>query len=829
MAARLVSLPSSSPWPGIVVSLFAAFAAVVVGTAVAIDPLAGITVLAAFCYVPVVLVNLPLGIALWLPIIFLAQLSLPVPAGAAAGILVILAWVGTFRAREESARPFLEANRWLLGLIGLLLVWLSLSAVWASDLGLVGAQIWRWYAAGLLVVIVGTTITTERNVWLVAGAFVAGAVLSLIFGLAGPDPPVADSPGGRLYGGSGDPNYSAAGFLAGIILAAGLLGATRRRDVRLPAAAAILALAGGLAATQSRGAAVGAAVAAIAALVLYEGRRRQVLIVIGAALSSIALIFALWPAGWDRVTGFDEPQPRSELWLVASRIVSDHPLTGVGLNNFTAESPGPRARAGGPELRRGDRRSAPGRPQHPAPAGGGHWAARSGPVPADRPVVPAGGPARRETLRLPGRGSAGRVRTRDGGRDHRDAGGLLLPLQRVGPADLVPVRPRADSALDRHPGAAAGGVIHVHALISELGFGGAETLVVDLASVASSADIELSVGFLSAGPNRQSADRLKELGIEPVPLPFRRLAGVSDHRAIRRHLASVKPDIVHTHLRTADVVGGLAARTLRLPLVSTLHGFDWEADGWPTGARARAGTALVMTARRRLHRRLIAPSEALRRGYLARTGDAADHVVTIHSGSAAAARPGAGREVRAELKVPEDEFVIVMVSALHPLKEHELAIEAVARLGERGIRLVILGDGQEGERLRGLAARRAPATIFTGYHEDVMAVLDAADLLLHPSRMEGFPIALLEAMAAGVPILATGVGGIPEVVEDGTTGVLLEPRPSPDRLAEAIAALHDDPARRAGLAERARLRFEERFTAALWAQRMRSFYAAELA
>lgn len=321
------------------VTLFAAFAAVVVGTAMAIEPLAGVTVLVGLCYVPVVLVNLPLGIALWLPIVFLAELSLPVPAGAAAGILVILAWVGTARTRDAWARPVLEANRGLLGLIALLLVWLTLSALWATDPGLVGSQIVRWYAAGLLVVILITTISTERNVWLLAGAFIAGAVLSLIFGLAGPDPPVADSPGGRLYGGSGDPNYSAAGFLAGIILAAGLLGATRRTEVRVPAVAAILALAAGLAATQSRGATVGAAVAALAALVLYKGRRRQVLVVIGAALSSIALIFALWPAGWDRVTGFDEPQPRSELWLVATRIASDHPLTGVGLNNFTAESP----------------------------------------------------------------------------------------------------------------------------------------------------------------------------------------------------------------------------------------------------------------------------------------------------------------------------------------------------------------------------------------------------------------------------------------------------------------------------------------------------------
>jgi glycosyltransferase involved in cell wall biosynthesis len=329
------------------------------------------------------------------------------------------------------------------------------------------------------------------------------------------------------------------------------------------------------------------------------------------------------------------------------------------------------------------------------------------------------------------------------------------------------------------------------------------------------------VGYLHAGASQAAAGRLRELGVEPELVPFRRLASVRDHRAVRAHLAAAGADVLHTHLRSADVVGGLAARSLGLPHVSTLHGFDWEARDWGGGARARASTRLVLAARRRLPRRIVAPSEALARGYLERTGDAPDHVAVVPSGSASHAAPGAGRAVRAELGIGPEEFVVALLSWLHPVKRHGLALAAAGDW-----RLLVVGDGPEAERLRRAAP---PGAVFTGYRDDVMALLDAADLLLHPSRMEGFPIALLEAMAARVPIVATRVGGVPEIVEDGETGVLVDPAVGARDLAATVAGLRDDPARRAELAERALRRFEERFTAERWAQRLRDLYENELA
>ena len=374
--------------------------------------------------------------------------------------------------------------------------------------------------------------------------------------------------------------------------------------------------------------------------------------------------------------------------------------------------------------------------------------------------------------------------------------------------------------------------LRVHALINELGFGGAETMLVDLAAAAPGLDLDLSVSYLHAGESQATAERLRAEGVDPVLVPFRRLASVASHRAVRARIAATRPHVVHTHLRTADIVGAVAARSLGVPALCTLHGFDW--DPGVTGlrsARGRGGSALVTYARRRLARRVVAPSDALARGWLEHARDAPGHVITIHSGSSRAPCPGAGAAIRSELGLEPDAFVVLMLSWLHPLKGHPAAIEAVGRLAERrpGIRLVIVGPGAEEPKLRALAGRVAPGTVFTGYRDDVMELLDAADLLLHPSRMEGLPIALLEAMAAEVPILATRVGGIPELVEDGHTGTLLDAPATPEAIAAAVARLRDDAALRARHAQAARRRFEERFAAAAWARRMRDLYAAEAA
>jgi glycosyltransferase involved in cell wall biosynthesis len=368
--------------------------------------------------------------------------------------------------------------------------------------------------------------------------------------------------------------------------------------------------------------------------------------------------------------------------------------------------------------------------------------------------------------------------------------------------------------------------LHVHALIDSLTCGGAELLLAEFAEVAPAAGIELTVGYLQDRAGSPAAERLREAGVEPV------LVGIPSHlypsafRLVRRHLAAHSPDVLHTHLGYSDLLGGVAARSLGIPMVSTIH-----AIGRSSGARAYAKSVLMGLAQRACATRVIAVSEEARRSYLESWWEKSDRVVTVHNGTAQAARPGAGPSVREELGLGPDELVLATVSALRPEKGLDVALAATSRLRGRfpALRVLIVGEGPSRAKIERAAAPLGDTVLFTGYRPDVMAVLDAVDVLVHPSRSDAFPTTLLEAMAAGVPAVATAVGGIPEIAEQDVTGLLIEPPPRPEPLAHALGLLLDDPDLRRRLGGSAREQFSRRFAGAGWAERTREVYEAALA
>jgi glycosyltransferase involved in cell wall biosynthesis len=245
----------------------------------------------------------------------------------------------------------------------------------------------------------------------------------------------------------------------------------------------------------------------------------------------------------------------------------------------------------------------------------------------------------------------------------------------------------------------------------------------------------------------------------------------------------------------------------------------------------RAKDAVFTFSQRCCAARVIVVSDSARRAYLQESCGMEDRVVRIYNGVDFATAPGSGALVRAELGLAPGDLVVGMVSALRPEKGHDVALAAIALLRERfpQVRLLIAGQGGYAEELARLAAPLGESVVLAGRRMDVASVFDALDVCLHPSRMDAFPTTLIEALAASVPVLATAVGGIPEIIDDGITGVLVTAPPSPPELAHALGGLLADPVRRGELAAAGRLAYEDRFTAGPWARRTRDLYDDVLA
>jgi glycosyltransferase involved in cell wall biosynthesis len=312
-------------------------------------------------------------------------------------------------------------------------------------------------------------------------------------------------------------------------------------------------------------------------------------------------------------------------------------------------------------------------------------------------------------------------------------------------------------------------------------------------------------------------------GITPIVVPDMRGQAAlkpGDVRALRQILAvirDVRPHIVHTHTAKAGFLGRAAARLGGVPIVvHTYHGHVLSGYYGPLMNQAlrRMEQALAWTTDR-----LVAVSDRVRDD-LVRFGVARhDRITVIPLGLDLAPFLEADRlrgEFRAEIGLPAGTPLVGIVGRIFPIKNHRLFLDAAARVGARhgDARFVVVGDGS----LRPEIERRAielgigARVIFTGWRQDLARICADLDLLVVSSDNEGTPVSAIEAMAAGRPVVATRVGGLVDLIEDGRTGRLVPPR-DPAALAEAMGALIDDPAARAAMGEVARRSAAERFRA----------------
>lgn len=353
-------------------------------------------------------------------------------------------------------------------------------------------------------------------------------------------------------------------------------------------------------------------------------------------------------------------------------------------------------------------------------------------------------------------------------------------------------------------------------LVLSLSPGGTERLVIELCRRLA-ADVDMVVACLDE-PGEWAVE-VTNLDIPVISLE--RKPGFHPSLSVRlgEVIKARRINVIHCH-HYSPFVYGLLAAVLHpsVRLVFTEHG---RLHGVGVSSKRR----LVNPVLARWPSTICAVSSALKQ-HMVEEGFPERSIRVVYNGIALGHRPQPAERaaMRATLNLPNDAFVIGTVGRLDPVKNIGTLLDALALLKRRypSARVVIVGDGSEQQQLvaRASALGLSDSIVFAGYRGDVRAVMAAFDVYVNCSTYEGVSLTILEAMASALPVVASAVGGNPEVVIDNETGLLV--RPQAQAVATAVGALIENPARRQTMGNAARWRVKRHFTI----ERMVNDYAA---
>ncbi len=372
--------------------------------------------------------------------------------------------------------------------------------------------------------------------------------------------------------------------------------------------------------------------------------------------------------------------------------------------------------------------------------------------------------------------------------------------------------------------------VRVARIITRLNIGGPSIQAIDLSRELASHGFETCLIHGRAADREGSMTDLLPVGTTRtlyVPELAREVSPLNDARALWKLFLTLRkwrPNIVHTHMAKAGALGRLAAiaynltrsRDRKARLIHTYHGHIFE--GYFGGGRTR----LFLFIERMLGKRtdaLIAISEQVKndllRTYRVTTDDRVriiplgfnlDRLLAINAGDRKAARAAMG--------LPDTAVVVTTVGRLTAIKEQSLFVDMAAQLRIRGkdVAFLVVGDGELRADLEAHAERvgLAGRLWFLGWRGDLETIYAATDVFVLTSRNEGTPVALIEAMAAGLATVSTDVGGVRDVISEPALGVLV-PFGDAEALTNAVASLCDAPASRADVGCRARESVRNRF------------------
>ncbi len=343
--------------------------------------------------------------------------------------------------------------------------------------------------------------------------------------------------------------------------------------------------------------------------------------------------------------------------------------------------------------------------------------------------------------------------------------------------------------------------LHIVHGLQSLDVGGLERIVLDLSRVGRRRGHRVSVVCLEHPGTLASQVEAEGATVLSLGKPPGRTSWLRDRAtAVLTYLA---PDILHTHTVGALwYLGPVAQKVCRIPVLHTEHIDNvGKATGWWTKTKTR----LLWHRAGRFSDRFCCVSDDVARS-AARWGTVTrSKVETVLNGidTERYADPSSRAEVRAHLGITAEKRVVGTVGRLNEVKNQKLLLRAVAALGHdhADVHILLVGDGPERGALEKLAADLGLSSRmhFAGYQRKPERFLPAMDLFALTSRIEGLPLALLEAWAAGLPIVSSAVGGVPKVVVNGENGLLF-PNGDEGALATALRSLLADPKKAAAMA-----------------------------
>ncbi len=343
-------------------------------------------------------------------------------------------------------------------------------------------------------------------------------------------------------------------------------------------------------------------------------------------------------------------------------------------------------------------------------------------------------------------------------------------------------------------------------LIETSGPGGAERMLISLVEALPKHEYRSLICLLKEG---WLNDDLRRRGFETVIIPQPRTVDVNWLWAVCHLVRDRRVDLMHSHEFAMNTYASLVSLITGIPQIATVHGKNYYYKRWDRRLAYR------FVAR---NGRMVAVSEDCRRFLSDNVGIPLENILTIYNGVSTERYEQSSpirAEIRSALGVTMDQPVIGTVGNLYPVKGQTFLVQAMSMIVRHkpDCRLIIAGRGELESELRKEAQKLGIErnVLFLGYRADIPELLQAMDVFVLPSNSEGLSLSILEAMAAGKPVVATAVGGNPEIILDGKTGYLVSPG-NVDALAERIMYLLENPTSARAIGQRSHVHVMQEFS-----------------